>query len=162
MYLLETKRYLMKLLTILFTTFILALLATRIFQNDWNFLFSGNLGMAVFIIFTGFSHFKFQKGMAMMIPDFIPAKLFWVYFTGIIEVAAGIGLMIPSIRELTAILLIVFYVLVFIANINSSRKKINIFKADFTGPGMTYLYKERIPMQIILIVWTWYFGIYLN
>lgn len=162
MYLLETKRYFMKLLTILFTTFILALLATRIFQSDWNFLFSGNLGMAVFIIFTGFSHFKFQKGMAMMIPDFIPAKLFWVYITGIIEIAAGVGLMIPSIRELTAVLLIVFYVLVFVANINSSRKKINIFKADFTGPGMNYLYKERIPMQIILIVWTWYFGIYLN
>jgi len=152
----------MKLLTILFTTFILALVATKIFQGDWNFLFSGNLGMAVFILFTGLSHFKFQKGMAMMIPDFIHAKLFWVYITGIIEIAAGVGLMIPSIRELTAILLIVFYVLVFIANINSSRKKINIFKADFTGPGMTYLYKERIPMQIILILWTWYFGIYLN
>jgi len=152
----------MKLLTILFVTFVLALAGTKIFQGDWNFLFSGNLGMAVFIIFTGLSHFKFQKGMAMMIPEFIPAKLFWVYFTGILEIAAGIGLMIPSIRELTAVLLIIFYVLVFIANINSSKKNINIFKADFTGPGMDYLYKERIPMQIILIAWTWYFGIYLN
>lgn len=151
----------MKLLVILFATFILALLGTKIFQGSWNFLFSGNLGMAVFIIFTGLSHFKFQKGMAMMIPDFIPAKMFWVYFTGIIEIAAGIGLMIPSIRETTAILLIIFYVLVFVANINSSKKKINIFKADYTGPGMNYLYKERIPMQIILIAWTWYFGIYL-
>lgn len=152
----------MKLLTILFVTFILSLLATKIFQGNWDFLFSGNLGMAVFILFTGFSHFKFQKGMAMMIPDFIPAKIFWVYLTGIIEIVAGIGLMIPSIRELTAILLIIFYILVFVANINSSRKNINIFKADFTGPGMSYLYKERIPMQIILILWTWYFGIYLN
>jgi len=152
----------MKLLTILFATFILALLGTKIFQGDWNFLFSGNLGMAVFIIFTGLAHFKFQKGMAMMIPDFILGKLFWVYFTGIIEIAAGIGLMIPSIRELTAFLLLVFYVLVFIANIRSSKKKVNIFKADYTGPGMGYLYKERIPMQIILIAWTWYFGIYLN
>ncbi len=151
----------MKLLTILFTTFILALLGTKIFQGDWNFLFSGNLGMAVFIIFTGLSHFKFQKGMTMMIPDFIPAKMFWVYLTGFIEIAAGIGLMIPSIRELTAILLIIFYVLVFIANINSSKKNINIFKADFTGPGMNYLYKERIPMHMILIVCTWFFGIYL-
>ncbi|PZU25959.1 MAG: hypothetical protein DI622_01975 [Chryseobacterium sp.] len=151
----------MKLLTILFATFLLALLGTKIFQGSWNFLFSGNLGMAVFIIFTGLSHFKFQKGMAMMIPDFIPAKMFWVYFTGIIEIAAGVGLMIPSIREITAILLIVFYVLVFAANINSSKKKINIFKADYTGPGMNYLFKERIPMQIILIAWTWYFGIYL-
>lgn len=151
----------MKLLGILFVTFILALLGTKIFQGSWNFLFSGNLGMAVFIIFTGLSHFKFQKGMAMMIPEFIPAKMFWVYFTGIIEIAAGIGLMIPSIRETTAILLIIFYVLVFVANINSSKKKINIFKADYTGPGMNYLYKERIPMQLILIAWTWYFGIYL-
>jgi uncharacterized membrane protein len=152
----------MKLLTILFVTFILALIGTRIFQGEWNLLFSGNLGMAVFIIFTGLSHFKFQKGMTMMIPDFIPARLFWVYFTGIIEIAAGIGLMIPSIRELTAILLIIFYVLVFLANINSSKNNINIFKADYTGPGMAYLYKERIPMQVILIAWTWYFGIYLN
>lgn len=152
----------MKLLTILFAVFILALLGTYIFQGKPDFLFSGNLGMAAFIIFTGLSHFKFQKGMAMMIPDFVPGKMFWVYFTGVLEMAAGIGLMIPSLRETTAILLIIFYVLVFIANINSSKKKINIFKADYTGPGMNYLYKERIPMQLILIVWTWYFGIYLN
>ncbi|AQW95135.1 DoxX family protein [Elizabethkingia anophelis] len=152
----------MKLLSILFSVFIIALLATKIIQGEWNWTFSGNLGMAVFIIFTGFSHFKFQKGMALMIPDFIPYKMFWVYFTGVLEIAAGIGLMIPQLRETTAILLIVFYVVVFIANINSSKKRINIFKADYTGPGMKYLYKERIPMQIILIVWTWYFGIYLH
>ena len=152
----------MKLLSILFSVFIIALLATKIIQGEWNWTFSGNLGMAVFIIFTGFSHFKFQKGMALMIPDFIPYKMFWVYFTGVLEIAAGIGLMIPQLRETTAILLIVFYVVVFIANINSSKKRINIFKADYTGPGLKYLYKERIPMQIILIVWTWYFGTYLH
>lgn len=152
----------MKLLSILFIAFILTLVGSKLVQGSWNFLFAGNFGMAAFIIFTGFAHFKFQKGMVLMIPDFIPAKIFWVYFTGIIEIAAGIGLMIPSIREITAILLLIFFVLVFVANINSSKKKINLFKADFTGPGMDYLYKERLPMQIILIVWTWYFGIYLN
>lgn len=152
----------MKLLTILFITFILALIGTKIFQGNWNFLFSGNLGMAVFIVFTGFAHFKFQKGMALMIPDFVPAKMFWVYFTGLIEIAAGVGLMIPSTRELTAVLLIIFFILIFIANVNSSKKNINIFKADYSGPGMGYLYKERIPMQIILIGWTWFFGIYMN
>jgi len=152
----------MKLLAILFITFVLALLGTKIFQGNWNLVFSGNLGMAVFMLFTGFAHFKFQKGMALMIPEFIPAKMFWVYFTGVIEIAAAIGLMIPSIREITSMLLIIFFVLIFIANIDSSRKKVNIFKANYSGPGMTYLYKERIPMQIILIAWTWFFGIYLN
>lgn len=152
----------MKLLTILFAGFVLGLLATRIFQGEWNFLFSGNLGMAAFIIFTGLAHFRFQKGMVMMIPEQIPGKLFWVYATGIIEIAAGAGLLIPQIREITAVLLIVFYMVVFIANINSSRKRINIFKADYSGPGMDYLYRERIPMQVILIAWTWYFGIFLQ
>lgn len=152
----------MKLLVILFGTFILAIVGTMVFQGKPNLLFSGNLAMAVFILFTGFSHFKFQKGMAMMIPDGIPAKMFWVYFTGFLEIAAGIGLMIPDIREMTAILLIIFYILVFVANIKSSKKKINIFKADYTGPGMRYLYTQRIPMQIILIAWTWYFGVYLH
>jgi len=152
----------MKLLGILFITFALALVGTKIFEGNWNLLFSGNLGMAVFMIFTGFAHFKFQKGMALMIPEFIPAKMFWVYFTGLFEILAAIGLMIPSIRELTSILLIIFLILVFIANVYSSRMKVNLFKADYSGPGMAYLYKERIPMQIILITWTWYFGIYLN
>lgn len=152
----------MKLLSILFLAFIMSLVGSKLFQGSWNFLFAGNFSMAAFIIFTGFAHFKFQKGMALMIPEFIPAKMFWVYFTGILEIAAGIGLMIPSIREITAILLLIFFVLVFVANINSSQKKINLFKADYTGPGMNYLYKERLPMQIILLVWTWYFGIYLN
>ncbi len=152
----------MKLLSIIAITFILTLVATKIFECFWNFLFSGNLALAVFIIFTGLAHFKYQKGMAMMIPDIFPAKMFLVYLTGILEIAAGIGLMFPALRELTAILLIVFFVVIFFANINSSKKRINLFKADFTGPGMSYLLKERLPMQIILIAWTWFFGIYLS
>lgn len=152
----------MKLLSIIAVTFVLALIATRLTEGFWDFLFSGNLAMAVFMIFTGFAHFKYQKGMAMMIPEIFPAKMFLVYFTGILEIAAGIGLMIPALREITAILLILFFIVIFFANINSSKKHINLFKADFTGPGMDYLYKERLPMQIILIAWTWFFGIYLG
>ena len=151
----------MKLLSVLFGAFAIALIGTKIFQGEWNFLLSGNIAMAVFIIFTGISHFKFQKGMAMMIPDVFPAKMFLVYLTGFLEIAAGIGLLIPSLREITAILLIVFYVIILSANYKSSKQNINIFKADFSGPGMNYLWKERLPMQIILIAWTYFFGIYL-
>lgn len=152
----------MKLLSIIAITFVLSLFIIYFTKGFWDFVLSGNLAMAVFIIFTGFAHFKYQKGMAMMIPEVFPAKIFLVYLTGILEIAAGIGLMIPSIRELTAVLLIVFLVIIFWANINSSKKHVNIFKGDFTGPGIGYLYKERLPMQIILIAWTWFFGIYLS
>lgn len=151
----------MKLLSIIAVIFMLSLIVTRFIEGFWDFVFSGNVGLAVFIVFTGFAHFKYQKGMAMMIPEFFPAKMFLVYLTGILEIAAGFGLMIPATREITAILLILFFFIVFFANINSSKKHINLFKADFTGPGLDYLFKERLPMQIILIAWTWFFGIYL-
>ena len=151
----------MKLLSIIAVTFLLSLGVTKIFYGYFDYIFSGNLGLSVFMIFTGLAHFKFQKGMALMIPDFLPAKLFLVYFTGVLEILAGILLFFPALREATAIFLIVFLVLVFFANINSSRKKVNLFKGDFSGPGMAYLFKERLPMQIILIAWTWFFGIYL-
>ncbi len=151
----------MKLLSVLFGASVFALIGTKIFQGDWNFLLSGNIAMAVFIIFTGVSHFKFQKGMAMMIPELFPAKMFLVYFTGFLEIAAGIGLLIPSLREITAILLIIFFVCILPANYKASKENLNIYKADFTGPGMDYFWKQRLPMQIILIAWTFYFGIYL-
>jgi uncharacterized membrane protein len=73
----------------------LALLGTLVFQGSWIFIFRKSRNGGFYHIYR-FSHFKFQKGMAMMIPDFIPAKMFWVYFTGFLEIAAGIGLMIPS------------------------------------------------------------------
>ena len=151
----------MKLLSVLFGASVFALIGAKIFQGDWNFLLSGNIAMAVFIIFTGVSHFKFQKGMAMMIPELFPAKMFLVYFTGFLEIAAGIGLLIPSLREITAIFLIIFFVCILPANYKASKENLNIYKADFTGPGMDYFWKQRLPMQIILIAWTFYFGIYL-
>ena len=152
----------MKILSVLFITFLIAAIGSKLIVGDWNWVFAGNLGMAVFMAFTGLAHFKFQKGMAMMIPDFIPWKMFWVYFTGVLEIILAVGLLIHEIREITAVALILFLMLVFIANIHSSHKKVNLFKADYSGPGMSYLFKERIPMQLILIAWTWFFGIWLN
>lgn len=151
----------MKLLSILFGTFLLAIVLSKIITGNWNWLFSGNLGMSAFMAFTGLAHFRFQKGMAMMIPDFIPWKMFWVYATGIIEILLAIGLMIPEIRQTSAVLLILFLIIVFTANIHSSQKRVNLFKADNSGPGMAYLFRQRLPMQLILIAWTWFFGIYL-
>ncbi|PXV62396.1 hypothetical protein CLV62_12085 [Dysgonomonas alginatilytica] len=43
-----------------------------------------------------------------MLPDFIPCKTEVVYLTGIIEIVAAIGLLIPDFRIIVAWLLIAF------------------------------------------------------
>ena len=55
-----------------------------------------------------------------MIPDFIPIKCLGIFYRSIGN-SSGIGLMIPQLRETAFCLL--FYVVVFIANINSSKNE---------------------------------------
>ena len=92
--------------------------------------------------------------MAMMMPDFIPYKFELVYFTGIIEIAAAIGLLIPKLKVITAWLLIAFFILLLPANINAAINHIDYEKGTFDGDGVGYLW-FRVPLQILFIVWTY-------
>ena len=110
--------------------------------------------MSCMLVFTSIGHFIYTKGMVMMMPDFIPFKTEMVYFTGIIEIAAAIGLLIPKLRVLTAWLLIAFFILLLPANINAAIKHIDYQTGTFAGDGVGYLW-FRIPLQILFIVWTY-------
>ncbi|WP_268849366.1 DoxX family protein [Flavobacterium aestivum] len=144
----------MKPLIILLSVFAISLLVTKIFLDNYEFALSGRIAMSVMLVFTAIAHFAFTKGMTMMIPDFIPYKTETVYLTGIIEIAAAIGLFISSFRVITAWLLIVFFILLLPANIYAAIKHIDYQKGTFNGNGLAYLW-FRIPLQILFIFWTY-------
>lgn len=148
----------MKPLIVLISVFALSCLLFYVFTGNAGLYQSGRIAMAVMLIFTSIGHFAFYKGMMLMLPPFVPLKKLMVYLTGLLEIAAAIGLMIPSIQFTTAILLIVFFVLLLPANVYASQKNINLEKADYTGNGPAYLW-FRIPLQILFIYWIWYFAI---
>jgi uncharacterized membrane protein len=114
--------------------------------------------MSVMLLFTAIGHFKFADGMSKMIPDFIPAKKQIVYVTGLIEILAAIGLLVPSLYMLTGWLLIVFFILILPANINAALKQVDYEKGTNDGPGKAYLW-FRIPLQVIFIAWVYLFAI---
>lgn len=144
----------MKPLIVLLSVFSISLLVLKLIRGNYEFTLSGRIAMSVMLLFTAVAHFAFTKGMAMMLPDFIPYKTETVYLTGIIEIAAAIGLFIPSFRLITAWLLIAFFMLILTANIYSAIKQIDYQKGTFDGNGLTYLW-FRIPLQILFIVWTY-------
>jgi uncharacterized membrane protein len=149
----------MKPLIVLLVVFIAALCITLLIQGAANINLSGRLAMSLMLLLTSFGHFKFSKGMAMMLPAFIPAKKQMVLLTGLIEIAAAIGLMIPSMIKITGILLIIFFVLILPANIYAALKNVNLEKADFTGQGKKYLW-FRIPLQLLFIGWVYWFALH--
>ena len=117
--------------------------------------FIGRASMAVMLIVTGISHFTNTGEMVAMMPDFVPAKREMVYFTGVIELLAVIGLLWSKTARLASILLIVFFVLVLPANIAGSLKAVQFGGMEY-GPWYLLF---RIPLQIFFIWWIWYFGI---
>lgn len=144
----------MKPLIILFSVFIVSLITTKFFRGNFEFALSGRIAMSAMLVFTAVAHFAFTKGMAMILPDFIPFKTETVYLTGIIEIAAAIGLFIPNLRIITAWLLIVFFMLILPANIYAAIKHIDYQKGTFDGNGLNYLW-FRIPLQVLFIIWTY-------
>ena len=117
--------------------------------------------MAIMLFFTSIAHFKFLHGMVMMMPSFIPFKKTLVIITGLMEIAAGICFCIPSLRFITAVCLVVFFIIMLPANINAAIKKVDYENATYNGKGLSYLW-FRVPLQMFFIAWVWYFGIYIS
>ena len=79
--------------------------------------------LAVMFVGMGVLHFvpSIARGMAAMIPPALvrpgwPSRRTLVVFTGVCEIAGGIGLLLPATRLAAGIALIVFLIAVFPAN----------------------------------------------
>lgn len=147
----------MKPLIILLSAFALCLGATYIMQKP-NINVSGRIAMSLMLLFTAIGHFKFTEGMAMMLPAFVPARKQIVIATGIIEIFAAAGLLIPFAIKLTGILLVIFFLLILPANIYAAFKKVNLEEANYSGSGTRYLWL-RIPMQVLFVFWIYFFAL---
>jgi uncharacterized membrane protein len=120
--------------------------------------FIGRTSLSIMLIATGISHFTNTAPLVETMPDFMPAKRELVYFTGVCELLAVVGLIWTKTAKLTAVMLIIFFVLILPANVIGSLKQV-----EFGGMqnGAVYLF-FRIPLQIFFILWTYYFGIKIN
>jgi uncharacterized membrane protein len=146
-----------KPLVVLLAAFVIALLATY-FAGDINVPLSGRIGMSVMLLFTSIGHFKFRKGMELMMPPFIPFKKELVWLTGLFEIAAAIGLLFDTTAKGTGIALVIFFMLILPANIYAAIKKVDFEKATYEGKGTGYLW-FRVPLQVLFIAWVLYFAV---
>jgi uncharacterized membrane protein len=148
----------MKPFIILLAAFVISLGVTKLFTGEFDYPLSGKIAMSVMLVFTSMAHFIYTKGMVMMMPGFIPYKKEVVYLTGLIEIAAAVGLLISPLSRITAWLLILFFVLVLPANIRTAIGNVNYQKGNNNGSGLNYLW-FRIPLQLFFILWIYFFAV---
>ena len=144
----------MKPLLVLLLSFTISIFAVKIIKKEYDFALAARIAMSTMLVFTAIGHFVFTKGMAMMIPTFIPFKEGFVYLTGLFEILIAVGLLIPRFKYISGWALLIFLVLMLPANIYAAINHVNYQKGTFDGNGLTYLW-FRIPLQILFIVWTY-------
>lgn len=148
----------MPVLIVLIITFLAGLGITWATSGAPASILSGNIALCAMLQFTALGHFKFPEEMAMMIPPFVPFKKVMVLLTGLMEIAAGIALLFPTTRYATGIFLILFFIALLPANIYAATHRLDYQKGTYDGKGPAYLW-FRIPMQLFLIAWVWYFAV---
>ena len=139
---------------VLISVFIISLVIIKLVRGNYQFALSGRIAMAAMLLLTAGAHFGFDKGMTLMMPNFIPYKLELVYLTGVIQAAAAIGLLMPKYQHKTAWFLVAFFILLLPFNIYACLNHVNIETAKFDGDGINYLW-FRIPLQVFFIGWVY-------
>ncbi len=107
--------------------------------------------LAFGFVLAGINHFINHDFYLKMMPSYLPAHLFLVYLSGVFEIALGVLLLIPKFTRLAAWGLIALLIAVFPANIYMAQHA-----EMFSEFSQTALYL-RLPVQIILIAWAFWF-----
>jgi uncharacterized membrane protein len=121
------------------------------------------LAMALALLFVGSDHWLNPQRYLAMMPPRVPLHLELVLFTGAAEVAGGLGLLWKETRRLAGLMLAIYFVAVFPANIHNALNGLNVEGL----PQAPWYYWARLPFQPLAIWWAlfsaelvrWPFGI---
>ncbi len=69
----------------------------------------GRFGFAISLPAFGVAHFIYDEFTAAMVPAWIPARMFWAYFTGVAHIAAGLSLIANIVPRWGATLLALMF-----------------------------------------------------
>lgn len=98
------------------------------------------------LLVAGIAHFAAPERFAAIVPTALPgSRHFWVFVSGATEISLAIALQISASRRLAATLAVIFFVLVFPANIKMAVDWASRPRLDFAIALL------RLPLQIPLI-----------
>lgn len=117
--------------------------------NSWRA--ATRLGLAVMLFFTASAHFTpMREGLVAMVPTWVPYPELVVLATGVFELLAAVALLLPRSRRAAGILLVLFLIAVFPANIRAA--SLEAIPGDVP---VTPLWL-RAPIQFLFIALTWW------
>jgi uncharacterized membrane protein len=108
--------------------------------------------LAIALILIGTDHWLNPQRYLSMMPPWIPLHLELVLFTGAAEIAGGLGLLVPRTRRICGLMLALYFVAVFPANVHNALNGLAVEGL----PQANWYYWIRLPFQPLAIWWALY------
>ena len=105
-------------------------------------------------LFAGIKHVADPGFFLPIVPNWVPLPRDTVIVTGLCEVAGAIGLMVPRLRRLSGIMLAIYAVCVFPANIKHAIDHVAVH-----GHTLGWWYHgPRLLLQPLIVLWALFAG----
>ena len=104
--------------------------------------------LGLFFVNVGIAHFTDTGWFEPIVPEVLGDPTFWVQITGVMEIALGLGLIIPLTRRYSSLFMTLFLVAVYWANLNMWVNDIPL-NGDTFAPIWHIL---RLLGQLVMIV----------
>ena len=108
--------------------------------------------MAAFYLVTGIAHLITPDKFLPIVPGWVPLPRETVLITGVCEVAGSIGLITRRLRPLAGIMLALYAVCVFPANVKHALGAIHLPSV----PDSWWYHGPRLALQPVLVWWALY------
>ena len=107
--------------------------------------------LAIFFVAAGALHFIVPDYYLAIVPSYLSAPRALVALSGVAEIAGGVGLLIPRLRQVAGVGLMLLLVAVFPANIEMLRQA-----RARSGPSwVEAVLWLRLPLQVLLLWLAW-------
>ncbi len=116
---------------------------------------AGRVGIAAVFFFTAFGHFAKRDEMARMLPAGLPARRALVSLSGLLEAGLAGFVLVPRYAPIAGIAICAFLVLITPVNVSAACRRVE-FGGHAAGPRYLWV---RLPLQAVLVIWTYWFAI---
>jgi uncharacterized membrane protein len=109
----------------------------------------GRILLGLFLLSAGTGHFVAPDEFLAQVPPILPAPLFWVYASGVVELVLGLALLaLPRWRIHVGWATAVFFVLIFPGNVAQAVTGATAFGLESDAARIV-----RLFFQPVLVVW---------
>lgn len=110
--------------------------------------------LAVIYIAFGIVHLRSAPGFLAIMPAWVPYPLEVVLFTGVCEILGGFGLLIPRLRLISGVMLALYAVGVYPANLHHAFGDVTVGGL----PSSWWYHGPRLAFQPVFVWWALFAG----